>query len=125
MSKKMNISTQEGRPGPGKPDRYIQPSLLLGLKSGPSYGYELIRDLKKFNFMEGQPPPGMIYRHLRGLEADGLVRSEWMTEGAGPAKRVYHLTADGEAALKLWIEYMHAQSQKLRDFIERYESLVE
>lgn len=125
MSKKKGSGTQEGRPGTGKPERYVQPSLLMGLMAGPSYGYELIQNIQRFNFMEAQPPPGMIYRHLRGLEADGLVRSEWQTEGSGPAKRIYRLTADGAAALNLWIAYMRSQRRKLADFIEAYEKMAE
>jgi DNA-binding PadR family transcriptional regulator len=124
MSKEKSQGPVPDRPGAGKPERYVQPSLLMGLKPGPSYGYELIQEIKKFNFIDGQPPPGMIYRHLRGLEADGLVRSEWLTDGSGPAKRVYHLTADGEAALRLWIEYMRDQRRKLQDFIKAYETLA-
>ena len=124
MSKEKSQGPVPDRPGAGKPERYVQPSLLMGLKPGPSYGYELIQEIKKFNFIDGQPPPGMIYRHLRGLEADGLVRSEWLTDGSGPAKQVYHLTADGEAALRLWIEYMRDQRRKLQDFIKAYECLA-
>lgn len=124
MSKKRKPDSKIDRPGSGKPERYVQPSLLLGLKIGPSYGYELIQNIQKFNFTEGQPPPGMIYRHLRGLEADGLVDSQWLTEGSGPAKRMYRLTADGEAVLELWIEYMRGQRQKLQDFIERYKKMA-
>jgi poly-beta-hydroxybutyrate-responsive repressor len=112
------------RPGAGKPERYVQPSLLMGLKMKPSYGYELIQSIQKFGFVQGQAPPGMIYRHLRGLEEDGLVRSEWLTEGSGPARRMYYLTADGEAALLLWIEYMQQQARSLSDFIDRYRRLT-
>jgi poly-beta-hydroxybutyrate-responsive repressor len=112
------------RPGAGKPERYVQPSLLLGLKMKPSYGYELIQGIQKFGFVQGQAPPGMIYRHLRGLEEDGLVRSEWLTAGSGPAKRMYYLTADGEEALLLWIEYMKQQARNLSAFIERHRRLT-
>jgi PadR family transcriptional regulator len=111
------------RPGSGKTERYLQPSLLLGLKIKPSYGYELIHNIQDFGFVQGQAPPGMIYRHLRELEADGLVRSEWETEGAGPARRIYHLTAEGEDALALWIGYMQKQADNLLNFIQQYEKL--
>jgi DNA-binding PadR family transcriptional regulator len=62
----------------------------------------------------------MIYRHLRGLEADGLVQSEWQTEGSGPAKRIYHLTPEGNEALSLWIDYMQKQADNLMKFIKAY-----
>jgi poly-beta-hydroxybutyrate-responsive repressor len=105
------------RPGSGKAERYIQPSILLALKHRPSYGYELIQDLERFGFLEGPPPPGMIYRHLRELEENGLVRSEWKTEGSGPAKRVYEITAEGEDALEAWADYMQQQADRLLAFV--------
>ncbi|MEJ2727211.1 MAG: helix-turn-helix transcriptional regulator [Deltaproteobacteria bacterium] len=98
----------------------MQPSILLGLKIKPSYGYELINSIQKFGFVQGQAPPGMIYRHLRGLEADGLVKSEWQTEGTGPARRIYRLTAEGDEALSLWIDYMQRQADNLIRFIQEY-----
>jgi DNA-binding PadR family transcriptional regulator len=62
----------------------------------------------------------MIYRHLRGLEADGLVQSEWQTEGSGPARRIYRLTPEGNEALSLWIGYMQKQADNLMNFIDQY-----
>ncbi|MGD2099937.1 MAG: helix-turn-helix transcriptional regulator [Desulfobacterales bacterium] len=124
MSTKKNKGQQRGKhPGSGKAERYIQPSLLLGLKIKPSYGYELINHIQKFGFVQGQAPPGMIYRHLRGLEADGLVQSEWQTEGTGPAKRIYHLTPEGEDALMLWIDHMQKQADNLIGFIREYNKI--
>ena len=112
------------RLGQGKRERYLQPSLLMGLLLKPSYGYELIQSIQEFGFVEGQAPPGMVYRHLRQLETDGLVTSEWETEGSGPAKRIYDLTADGAEVLSLWVEHMEKQSQTLGKFIKRYRSLL-
>jgi DNA-binding PadR family transcriptional regulator len=67
----------------------------------------------------------MIYRHLRELEADGLVQSEWQTEGTGPARRIYRLTSDGEEVLALWIDYMESQATNLVNFINKYNELKE
>jgi DNA-binding PadR family transcriptional regulator len=91
--------------------------------SKPSYGYELIQEISRFGFIEGHAPPGMIYRHLRDLEVNGLVVSEWQTEESGPAKRIYELTAEGSEVLSIWIEYMGLQANRLRDFIDTYRRL--
>ena len=123
MSKKKNCDLPP--PGSGKRERYIQPSILLGLRQGAAHGYELIGSIQEFGFIEGTAPPGMIYRHLRQLEADGLVVSEWRTEGAGPARRIYSLTEEGEAVLALWVEHMAAQADRLRRFVERYRRAAE
>jgi PadR family transcriptional regulator, regulatory protein PadR len=120
MSTKISHQGGKRQAGSGKAERYIQPSILMGLRRKPSYGYEIIQTIQEFGFVEGQAPPGMIYRHLRDLEAAGLVISSWKTEGTGPAKRVYELTSEGEEALALWAGYMEQQAQKLASFIKAY-----
>jgi DNA-binding PadR family transcriptional regulator len=120
MSTKMPPPARKRLAGSGKSERYIQPSILMGLQRKPSYGYEIIQTIQEFGFVEGQAPPGMIYRHLRDQEAAGLVISSWKTEGPGPAKRVYELTPEGEKALVLWVEYMEQQARKLLSFIKAY-----
>jgi poly-beta-hydroxybutyrate-responsive repressor len=120
MSTKISRPRGKRQAGSGKAERYIQPSILMGLRRKPSYGYEIIQTIQEFGFVEGQAPPGMIYRHLRDLEAAGLVISSWRTEGTGPAQRVYELTPEGEEALALWAEYMEQQARKLVSFIKAY-----
>jgi PadR family transcriptional regulator, regulatory protein PadR len=111
------------RPGSGKRERYIQPSILMGLCRKASYGYELIHSLQEFGFVKGEAPPGMVYRHLRQLEEDGLVVSEWITEGAGPAKRMYRLTQEGREVLALWVTHMAAQAARLDQFVRIYREM--
>jgi poly-beta-hydroxybutyrate-responsive repressor len=123
-TKRKKPQSKKNQPRPGKAERYIQPSLLLGLKIKPSYGYELINSIHEFGFVHGQAPPGMIYRHLRGLEADGLVQSEWQTDGSGPARRIYRLTPEGDEALSLWIDYMQRQADNLMGFIQEYHKVA-
>jgi PadR family transcriptional regulator PadR len=107
----------------GKQERYIQPSILLGLLLKASHGYELIQNIQEFGFVEGQAPPGMIYRHLRQLEEDGLVSSNWETKGTGPAKRMYTITEEGKEVLAIWIDYMEKQASTLNEFIGAYRKL--
>jgi poly-beta-hydroxybutyrate-responsive repressor len=114
---------RENRSGQGRRERYVQPSLLMGLFRGPSYGYELIKSIQEFGFMKGQAPPGMIYRHLRQLEENGLVSSSWETEGVGPAKRVYRLTPEGEEVLAAWVDHMEKQVENLTSFIKHFRSV--
>jgi DNA-binding PadR family transcriptional regulator len=80
--------------------------------------------MQDFGFVEGQAPPGMIYRHLRQLEDNGLVSSEWETAEAGPAKRVYCLTGEGEEVLGIWIKHMEEQVKKLSNFVRLYRKLL-
>jgi len=106
--------------GGNKPQRYVQPSLLMALSKGKSYGYQLIQDITDFGFMREEAPPGMIYRHLRQMDEEGLVTSTWDAEGDGPAKRVYSITPEGSEILEAWIIHMERQRDRLDAFIRRY-----
>jgi len=106
--------------GPGKPDRYMQPSILMALLDGESHGYELLQRIGEYGFLKGDTPPGMIYRHLRQMEEEGLVASSWDATGSGPAKRVYAVTAEGREVLDAWVRYMERQAASLLAFAARY-----
>mgnify|MGYP001545586516 CR=1 FL=1 len=121
---KQDQGKKQKRPGRGKAERYLQPSLLLALREREAYGYELIRTIGEFGFIQGDAPPGMVYRHLRQLEEEELVTSSWDTQESGPAKRVYHLAPAGEEVLEAWVDYMRLQAEKLERFIERYKELA-
>ncbi len=107
----------------GKRERYMQPSILLTLYVAPAYGYQLIQNIQTYGFVEGNAPPGMIYRHLRQLEDDGLVLSEWKTDETGPAKRMYQLTEEGREMLSIWAAYMEKQAETLATFVKRYREI--
>jgi PadR family transcriptional regulator, regulatory protein PadR len=110
--------------GPGKPDRYMQPSVLMALLAGESHGYELLQHIGEYGFLKGDAPPGMIYRHLRQMEEEGLVTSRWEALGSGPAKRVYAITPEGREVLDAWVGYMERQSKSLLAFAARYHETV-
>ena len=110
--------------GSKKVERYIQPSILMILKEKTSYGYELIQNIGQFEFVQGNAPPGMIYRHLREMEDLGLVVSEWKTDEGGPAKRIYRLTSEGDEVLSFWIDYLERQAKKILAFIDTYRDLA-
>lgn len=108
-----------------KIERFIQPTLLLSLLEQPSHGYELLDRLGSFRFYSGAPDPGAIYRHLRRLENEGFVESQWETGEAGPAKRTYSITERGIELLKAWTKEMTERRAAIDDFLERYRSLSE
>ena len=55
------------------------------------YGYSLINELAEQGLNIDQ---GTLYPLLRRLEADGLLKSEWNTEGSRP-RRYYVISPDG------------------------------
>lgn len=101
-----------------EPRNFLQPCLLLLLREHADHGYELVSRLGPIQ--AGEHDPGGVYRALRGLEHRGLVRSEWSTSGAGPARRTYHLTSDGSAFLDAQAAELQQVEEVLHRFLERY-----
>ena len=100
-------------------ERFVEPSLLLLLRERPLHGYELLERIPELG--EGRVDIGNLYRLLRRLEDEGLVRSEWSADLPGPAKRTYELTAEGRRLLDRWAEALRDAQQTIGKFVKRYE----
>src|SRR5207247_7137101 len=101
-------------------ERFVEPSLLLLLRERPLHGYELLERLSELG-VEGRVDIGNLYRLLRALEEEGLVRSEWSAQLPGPAKRAYELTPEGRRPLDRWAEALRRAESTISKFLERYE----
>lgn len=78
-------------------------ALLALLRVGPQSGYDL---QKKFDTSVGHlwhAPDSQIYPELRKMEAAGLVEAEEQTRGERGRRRMYHVTAEGEADYLAWM----------------------
>ena len=118
--------TSDGRveleePHGGLPKNFVRPCLLLLLSEGQTHGYDLLVRLAEFGF---HVDPGGLYRTLRAFEREGLVRSWWETSDAGPARRTYLLTQEGENWLRLWGGTLREARRFLDRFLTRYEAAV-
>ncbi len=71
--------------------------LLLLLRDGSSYGYELRREL---GVRALELNAAVLYRTLRSMECDNLISSRWVHSEAGPARRMYDLTEEGHRELR-------------------------
>ena len=107
----------------GRMRGFVQPCLLLELAKRPSHGYELMELLGREDD-EPAPDPGSLYRTLRMFEEDGLVRSTWETQGSGPARRVYELTAQGMEYLHAWVASLRGTRARLDRFLDEYAALM-
>jgi PadR family transcriptional regulator PadR len=106
----------------GRIRSFLQPRVLLLLVQKPAHGYELMERLGREE--EGSlAGPGLLYRTLRHLEEEGLVRSSWNTEGRGPARRVYETTDDGRDYLHAWVVNIRRTQERLERFLAEYERL--
>jgi PadR family transcriptional regulator PadR len=93
--------------------------LLLLLRERPTHGYELIEQLEALADGE-RVDVGNLYRALRALEEDGLVRSQWDAALPGPAKRTYEITADGARLLDEWAGALARARDRIDVFLDRY-----
>jgi PadR family transcriptional regulator, regulatory protein PadR len=89
----------------GTLDKLVQPAILAVLSRGPSHGYQIAEEISKMpNSCGGRPDTSGIYRFLKNMEKNGMVSSSWETPTTGHAKRLFEITADGEACLARWAE---------------------
>ena len=102
--------------------RFMEASLLLLLSEAPSHGYDLISRLAEFGFPREQDP-GMVYRTLRRLENQGMIRSTWTVSAAGPARREYVVTDEGREYLRAWVATIQDNIDTLKSFVDRFSKL--
>ncbi len=102
-------------------DRLISPALLLLLHQRNSHGYELLDRLESLALASDA---SVVYRHLRRMEQEGLVRSQWNTNGPGPARRTYKLTADGEDLLHAWMQTLKKEKVVFEQFLATYQQQI-
>lgn len=104
-------------------ERLVQPYLLLLLCRKPDHGYELIQRLSSADYTGGEVDPATVYRYLRRMEQEGLVKSRWEAGPAGPARRKYEVTGRGEELLVAWTETIARQKEKLESFLTEYRQM--
>lgn len=108
-------------PQGGSPRNFLRPCLLVLLKEGHGHGYDLLTRLSDFGV---RVDPGGLYRTLRAMEREGLLRSWWETSETGPARREYVLTEEGENWLRLWGGTLRESRRIVDVFLARYEAVV-
>ena len=83
--------------------------LLTIIKSQPTYGYQIIKELEKrsngyFRFKEGT-----LYPALHRLEKAKLIQGTWQTLPGEQERRYYHITRKGlnilEQKLGTWQDF--------------------
>lgn len=92
-------------------------ALLAVIGREPNYGHGLFAALVDAGL------PGLadasVYGALRRLELDGLLASELVASGAGPARKYYRLTPGGRSArgeaLDAWGELVKAMQGIVRE----------
>lgn len=109
---------------PGKQNRLLPAFILLFLADQDAHGGALLNRLLDIIPGHQELDSGAVYRVLRDLEQRGCATSYWNTQDAGPAKRLYHITAEGFAELELWYNDICWRKKNMEYFIQQYRSLV-
>ena len=103
------------------PEQFTYPIILLLLAEEPTHGYSLFKKLCEQGVYDSEADASLIYPTLRNLKDQGLIDSELVDEGAGPPRKVYHLTAAGRVTLAAMAEHMGYMAAAIEHFQERYE----
>jgi PadR family transcriptional regulator PadR len=107
----------------GLPRNYLRPCLLLLLAEGTSHGYELLDQVSALGL--DRVDPGGLYRCLRAMDEEGLVRSAWEPSVSGPARRTYELTDDGREWLHVVAGSLAEVVRALSTYRRRYQRVAE
>lgn len=98
---------------------FLQTCLLLLLRERPAHGFVLVERMRAFS--ERFSDRGTVYRLLRGLEREGLVRSTWRAATPiAPPRHVYRITTKGIVRLAARAEDLEAAHRELHSFLDRY-----
>ena len=104
----------------GTLDRLIQPAILAALSQGPLQGYKLAERISEMtSCCAGKPDLSGIYRFLKAMEARRLVVSSWDTPEKGHARRLYQITAEGEACVVKWAVTLEAYQATLANLVQQ------
>ena len=85
--------------------------LMLVLRRGESYGYEIIQALSEVRDLAvGE---STVYPILARLRAEGFLRARLARSGAGPMRKYFSLTEKGRLRLALMDAYWAMQSKSI------------
>ena len=102
-------------------ERLVEPALLLLLHERPRHGYDLLENIPALVGDGAEVDLGNLYRLLRGLEAEGLVTSQWDVGAPGPARRIYTLTPAGARLLEAWATALRSTATVVRTLLDRFD----
>jgi DNA-binding PadR family transcriptional regulator len=97
-----------------------QPVLLGLLATRPLHGYELYQEYSRELGSVWAIGLSQLYAQLKLLEEAGLVSSETEVQPNRPPRKIYHLTAEGQAVFAEWIYQPSPSLRNMRvEFLAR------
>ncbi|MFO7881493.1 MAG: PadR family transcriptional regulator [Kosmotogaceae bacterium] len=101
---------------------FLKVCLLVLLNEKTSHGYSLMNRLPYFGFEPKTINTSTIYRTLRSMEKDNIVKSIWKESEQGPKKRVYKITQEGKKELESWMNFLKIRKNQIDKVLSKYES---
>lgn len=77
----------------------LEPCVLALMRDGERYGVDLAKTLAHSGLIASE---GTLYPVLARLRSGGLVTTRWEESPAGPPRRYYRLTPEGERAVRVF-----------------------
>lgn len=77
-----------------------KPIVLSLLLSGESYGYQILKRVRRVTGGKIAWSSAMLYPVLHRLAKDGLIQSEWKLSNEGRMRKYYFLTKLGQQELE-------------------------
>ncbi|MEL7436822.1 MAG: PadR family transcriptional regulator [Chloroflexota bacterium] len=92
--------------------------LILGLLAqNPMTGYDIRKHVKEVLSVVTNASYGTLYPTLHKLLSEGAVRMDEVEQQNRPAKKVYYITAQGQASLQKWLKKPPADDKVRREFL--------
>lgn len=93
--------------------------LLLAVeRTGPDYGYRILRHVEEWSGGTLEFKEGTAYPILQSLERQGLLTSFWGDGHAGPPRKYYQTTALGRQALKAGLAEWDALTKSVDSILQ-------
>ena len=88
--------------------------ILATLAESSCHGYAIARRIEQQSANALSMKEGTLYPALRVLEQDEFIAGEWEVQPVGPARKVYRITAKGQAELTRrrldWEQYVNTMN---------------
>ncbi|MGE4454964.1 MAG: helix-turn-helix transcriptional regulator [Sphaerochaeta sp.] len=107
-----------------KMERFLEVCLLMLLYNEMGHGYGLMEQLEQFGFSKEELQVSTLYRTLRKMEKETLVRSCWEAGGPGPKRRTYEITEAGKQDLKQWIGFLKKRKSMIEQLLFTYTEIT-
>ncbi len=94
----------------------VELAVLASIARGESYGYQIVEKLRNLDGLA--LTESTVYPVLTRLARDGALAVRLEASPAGPTRRYYRLTPDGQARLALMARSFRTVCQSLTNLLE-------